>query len=260
MIAADIDDRVDGHPGGVVRDDHQCCALVRRGVHVGLHDGPAVFGHVGAGAPDLLAVDDEIIPVIHTGGLQRDQVGSGVRFAVGKPEPDLTGTDRREELLLELLTSDQDKGGAHNTRGYTARRDAVVRQNVSGNGRLHGRTLTSVLLGPAQTQPSLLTKHSVETLRDLLEFGLHLGHGPVASGPVHDPFVPIRRKCFLHEFLDFLPEVQFLLCESKVHLQPSIVLLRDHASMTNIRSSSLRGVSFSATISTILPAAGDLIF
>jgi len=108
---------------------------VRRGVHVGLHDGPAVFAHVGGGAPDLLAVDDEVIPVIHTGGLQGDQVGSCVRFAVGEPEPDLTGTDGRQELLLELFISDQDKGGAHNTRGYTSRRDSVVAPNVTGNGR-----------------------------------------------------------------------------------------------------------------------------
>ena len=61
-------------------EDQPGDALVLRRVGVGAHEQLAVVGDVGAGAPDLLAVDDVLVAVAHRPGAQRREVGAGLRL------------------------------------------------------------------------------------------------------------------------------------------------------------------------------------
>ena len=52
------------------------------GPRVGAHQQEHLVGEVGAGGPDLRAVDDVVIAVEHGLGLQAREVGAGVRLGV----------------------------------------------------------------------------------------------------------------------------------------------------------------------------------
>ncbi len=57
-------------------------ATMLRGVRIGAHEEKTEVGIVGATRPNLLPVDDEIVPIFLSPRLQARQVGPGVGFGI----------------------------------------------------------------------------------------------------------------------------------------------------------------------------------
>ncbi|MNZ73831.1 hypothetical protein D3C78_922590 [compost metagenome] len=137
-------------------EDQDRHTLVARALRVGARGQPDVVGRLGAGGPQLVAVDHEVVAFRARGGLQHRQVGAGVRFGIADGEDDLAGGDAGQELLLL-----QRAAVLHQRR--TDRADGDERQRRAGDvGFLEedqllggGVALAAVRLRPAHCQPAI---------------------------------------------------------------------------------------------------------
>ena len=89
------------------------------GVGLGAHEAEDHVGLVRGRGPDLLAVDDEVIAVLDAAGLQRGEVGTGVRFRVALAPDHLAAQGGTDVLALLLL-------GAQLEQRRHEHRDALV--------------------------------------------------------------------------------------------------------------------------------------
>ena len=102
-LAGDQEDRLGRDPlrGHVEQDEADAVVLLAG--RVGAHQAENPVGEIGVGGPDLLAVDDEIVAVALGPGLQRGEIGSGVRLGIALAPADQPGGDLRQMLLLLRL-------------------------------------------------------------------------------------------------------------------------------------------------------------
>ena len=160
--------RLDGDAGRVHRDDDDRDALVLLGVRIGADGEPAVVGATGEGGPHLLAVDDVLVTVAHGAGLERGEIGAGLRLGVADAEVDVTGEDRREEELLLPLGAVVHDGRAHGVeREHGDRRTGPHR--LVEEDELVDRTafLAAVGLGPTDAGPAVGAHLLPDILRGL---------------------------------------------------------------------------------------------
>ena len=94
--------RADVDAGLVHVDGEVADALVLRHVRVGAGDQHAQVGHLAAGRPHLLAVDDPLLAVLFGLGLQAGEVGAGAGLGEELAPGALAGDDRTD-VLLDLL-------------------------------------------------------------------------------------------------------------------------------------------------------------
>ena len=81
-VAGDQLDRPGFDAGLVHIDQHEGDALVLLGLGVGAHQAEAPVGVLGAGGPDLLAVDDPVVAGVLALGLQGGEVGARAGFGI----------------------------------------------------------------------------------------------------------------------------------------------------------------------------------
>ncbi len=180
-------------------------------VRVGAGQQEHVVRHVGHGGPYLLAVDHVVVAVAHRAGLQRGQIGAGLRLGEPLAPHVLPGEDLGDELLLLLLGAVVDDGGPDDGHAQPAYED-VRRCPHAGSllvvdELLHdGHAGAAVLLGPGRGHPVPLGQLGAPG-----EQVAHLLHDV-------DPAAPqLRRAFLLDEVVDFLSESLFFGSEAKVH-------------------------------------------
>ena len=138
-----------------VHDDHRD-ALVLGGVGVGAHREPAVVGVRGERGPHLLAVDDVLVTVANGPGLQRGQVGAGLRLGVADAEVQVAGEDLGQEEVLLLVRAELHDRRAHGVDREHGHRGAHPHGLVEEDELLDlAAALAAVLLGPADAQPAV---------------------------------------------------------------------------------------------------------
>ena len=179
---------------------------------------------VGAGGPDLLAVDDVLVAVADRACLQRGEVGAGARFRVALGPHALSREDRREVLLALLLGAVDNQGRTEQADGGAAdRRSRGFRHLLAEDELLgDGHAAAAVLPGPVRGDPSALGKGArplrgrasrlgVVGLAIELPLALALvrvfGEGAVAGG-----------KAFGDDGADLLTEFALLVVVVPVHL------------------------------------------
>ncbi len=133
-------------------------ALVLRSLGVGPGEKEAPLRVVGPRRPHLLAVDDPLVAVGHSGGAQRRQVGSGSRFREQLAPDLLAGEQRWKEPASLFIRAVGDDGGA-------AERDADAEHGVGNHeggallapdDLLHQRGTAAAVFGrPADSGPSV---------------------------------------------------------------------------------------------------------
>jgi hypothetical protein len=192
----------DGDTGRLGVDDEAAHALVA-GVRVGLGEHEEPRGVAGAGDPHLLAVEDVLVALLDGRGLDRSNVGAGVRLgdAVGAQQRRL-GEGPKPLLLLRLVARDDHRH---------------LRQRVGGHGGGNaGAAPAELLVDQAAVEGA--KAHAAAALRDVgvhqpkLPALLHDGVGPlagfvvVAGGRTDDVLREIVRE--LLQFLLFLGELE----------------------------------------------------
>jgi hypothetical protein len=100
--AVDLVDRAQRHPGRAQVDDEHRDALVLGHVGVGACDHDAEVAVLGAGRPDLLAVQDPLVTVGHGAGGEPRDVGAGAGFGE-ELTPHLLAPQHRPDIALLLL-------------------------------------------------------------------------------------------------------------------------------------------------------------
>ena len=80
-VAGHLDERPNGHAGTGGVEEQIADALVLGGIGIGAHQQEDHVRKLRERGPDLLPVDDEIIPIFDRAG-QRSQVGTGARLAI----------------------------------------------------------------------------------------------------------------------------------------------------------------------------------
>ena len=145
--------RLDRDAWRIHRDDEHADAGMRRpGVLVGSRREEHVFAPPGRG-PDLLAIDDPVIAVLHRAGAQRGEVGAGLWFAVTHAVHGLATKDLRQVFLLLLRCAEH-----HQCVGLDRRADP---RRLAPLHRLHERDLfqrrtrlAAEVFRPAEADPS----------------------------------------------------------------------------------------------------------
>src|SRR3990172_3551806 len=88
-------------------------ATVLWGLGIGPGDNEHPVGTMAVACPDLLAVDDIVVAVLHGVTLQRGQVGACSRLAEALAPVDLAAGDSRQVPSLVLFGAADDDGGPH---------------------------------------------------------------------------------------------------------------------------------------------------
>ena len=165
-IGADVRHRPDAlhlDAGTIHRHDDHRDALVLARLGLGAHRHPVVGGGVGAGVPDLLAVDHPLVTVQLGARAEGRQVGTGVGLGIGDGELDLAAQDARQPRRLLLLGALAQDGGRHRGDGEIHRRRArhlhLVDEEVLLDGRLPH---AAEILRPPDAPPALLEEPLVE--------------------------------------------------------------------------------------------------
>ena len=154
-VAAGRDHRV-GEAGLLGVQDQDRDALVARQVGVGAGGQPDVVGRLGAGGPQLVAIDHEVVAFQAGGGLQRGEVGAGAGFGVADREQDLAGGDALQELRLLLVGAELHQRRADGADGHEGQRRPGDVGLFKEDQLLGGRVaLAAVLLRPAEGQPAV---------------------------------------------------------------------------------------------------------
>ena len=81
--------------GGLDLDHEGADPLVLRDLRVGPRKEDHAVGQVAVRGPDLLAVDDVLVAIAEGSGLQRREIGPGIRLGVADAEVDLAFQDPR---------------------------------------------------------------------------------------------------------------------------------------------------------------------
>ncbi|MGY4600137.1 hypothetical protein ACVWXL_007883 [Bradyrhizobium sp. GM22.5] len=99
-VAGDQEDRFGRHAlrGHVEQDEADAVMLLRGGI--GANEAEDPVGVVGIGGPDLRPRNDEIIAVALGAGLQRGEIGAGVRLGIALTPADQARGDLWQMLLL----------------------------------------------------------------------------------------------------------------------------------------------------------------
>src|SRR4051794_17522377 len=178
-LAGDLAKRPDIDVGLIHVEDEVGDPLVLRGVLVGAGEEHAVLGLVRVGGPDLLAGDLPVAVGLDRAGLERGEVGSGLRLREALAPDLLTGEDRLEVALLLVLVavSDDDGPAHHQAEDVRGKRHALARELLVEDRLLNqGGALAAVLLWPGETGPAgvvhLLLPGAAE-----LELGLVVAFG-----------------------------------------------------------------------------------
>ncbi len=89
---------------------------------VGADQAEDPVGLVGVGGPDLLAVDDPVVALIHGAGLDGGEVGPGARFGIALTPADLAAHDGRQEALFLFLGAEGQQGRPQHPDAETVER------------------------------------------------------------------------------------------------------------------------------------------
>ena len=180
---------------GVHVDRHHRDAVVLGHVGVGAHGGEAHAGHVGAGGPHLLAVDEPAAVDAGGLGLHARRVGAGVGLAEELAPRDLLvqrGPDPAVELVLVAVLDDRED---------VPRGDAVLGREIPASANSCSMTscsigagLAPVGLGPVRHHVAGLDQPGALLLAgqalDALGERLHLGADGVGLGRELDGLGP----------------------------------------------------------------------
>ena len=112
---------------------------------------------LAATGPDLLAVDDPLVAVLHGLGLQAGEVGAGAGLAEELAPRLLAVGDLGQEALLLLVgaVGDDRRGGQHRAEApRRAERPGLADLGADGVGLGTGQASARVLLGPARHRPA----------------------------------------------------------------------------------------------------------
>ena len=112
LAVVHLADGLDGDARRLHGEEEVGDAAVLGGVGVGAGEEVDVVGVVGAGGPDLLAVDDEVVAVLLGAGLERGEVGSGVGLGEALTPAALAAGDAADMLALLGLGAVDDERGA----------------------------------------------------------------------------------------------------------------------------------------------------
>jgi len=129
------------------------------GVGIGADRKPDEVGLVPAGGPQLLAVDDVVVPVAPRGGPQRGQIRAGVGFGVADREVHVAGQDPREEQFLLSRTAETDQRRADRLQGDRGQMYVGVLRLVGEDRLLDlAEAVAAVLARPADAHPAVLAQ------------------------------------------------------------------------------------------------------
>ena len=104
--AADELDGLHRNAGRFHIEQHEGNAVVLGRIRFRAHQTEHPIGEVGAGCPDLGAVDDEIVAVFDGPRLQAGEVGTGTGLAIALAPPDFAAHDFRQVLLLLFFVAE----------------------------------------------------------------------------------------------------------------------------------------------------------
>ena len=133
--AGDQADGPHGDAGLMHGEEHEADALVLGHVRIRAHQAENPVGVVGAGGPDLLAIDDEVIAVVFGASAQRRQIRAGTRFRIALAPPHFAASDFRQVAGLLFVGAVFQKRGADHRRAHACHR----RSNVQGAHLLQQR-------------------------------------------------------------------------------------------------------------------------
>ena len=179
MLAAEGDDRTDGHARRLHVDQEEADAFLDFPGGVGADEEEAPVGVLGHGGPGLLAVDDIEVAVPLGLGLEVREVGACARLGIALAPPDVARQRGGQELLLLLRRAE---GVDHRTDHVDA--EGQDRHRVGGRAlfgpdvALHRRPARTAVFGrPCGRHPALVRQDPVPGeevfLAHLFAFFLH---------------------------------------------------------------------------------------
>ena len=136
--------------------------LLRR--RIGAHQAEDPVGIVGIGRPDLLAVDDKIIAVAFGAGLQRGEVGAGIRLGITlAPADEARGDLGQMLLLLRLVAELEQRRPQHPDAEARQRRARADFCHLLAQHLVLGaiEAATAIFPGPVRHGPALVA-HALE--------------------------------------------------------------------------------------------------
>ena len=144
-------------------------------IDIGAGRDPAPVGEVGAGGPDLLAVDHVVVAVAHGAGLEGGEVAAGARLAVEGAPPLLGARDRRDVLSLLLLGAVEHERGSDPGDTHVPNGGAGVGHLLVVDELAHVRgAAAAVLLGPGHREPAARGELLLEAHRVVVFFLVRL--------------------------------------------------------------------------------------
>ena len=199
-------------PGDFMFEQEVADALVLRRICVRARQQHHSLRAVRAGRPDLLAVDDVVVAVLHRARLQRRQVGPGPRLAETLAPEVVAGQDARQVLALLLLRPvDDDRRPGEPDRQEVRPRRRGARHLLVKDELLHHREPgAAVRLRPRGRHPAALRQRPQPVALPLV----------LADTDAEDRVVgrsQIGRQLIPEEVSYFLPERGILGAVSKFH-------------------------------------------
>ena len=131
---------------------------------IGAHQAEDPVGVVGVGRPDFLAVDDVVVAVGDRAGLQRGEIGAGVRLGIALAPADQPRGDLRQMLfLLGLGAVLQKRRPEHGNAERGQRLPRADRRHLLAHdlGFLAVETAAAIFLRPVRHGPALVA-HALE--------------------------------------------------------------------------------------------------
>ena len=161
-------DQLDGFGADARRShvkQHQSDAQLLLGIRIGTHQTEHPVSLVGIGGPDFLAVDDEMIALVHCTSLQAGQVRTRTRLAVALTPANFATHNRRQMLAFKLFRAKFENRRTNHPHTKAGQR------------------------GPCTDARQLLTQHLVLLLREATTAVLRwpVRRGPALSGHTVKP-------------------------------------------------------------------------
>jgi len=133
---------------------------------VGAHQAENPVGEVGIGGPDFLAVDDEIVAVAFGAGLQRGEIGAGIRLGITLAPADQPGGDFWQVLLfLRIGAVFEQRRPQHRDAEGNQRRPRADRRHLLADdlGLFAIEAAAAIFLRPVRHGPALSRIRSNQT-------------------------------------------------------------------------------------------------